>query len=1795
MGSAGKRLLAIFGLLATFLTPAAHADVVKGFQQNYHKVVYGDFLYAGNSVVQCATGDAECAKAANRETKERASDFALRWSDVDGDAETFDSATASVTIPPGAKVAFARLSWGGSLATTCPRPPGEANTQAVRFWVGSGEPADVSPGSFEQDAQFYSAHADVTGQFANAPTGTPVTLTAGNVWTAAGRGCGGGWSVAVVFAYPGSDPQYAPAKRAVYVYDGHEAVSANGPAATTTVTGFRAASADAHVGVTAEGGDWGTTGDRFLINGKPIAEPGTGAPDNFFIASTDNAVKPGAKNSFGVDAKALSSDAVPSGATSAKLAFSTTGDDFAAQNLVFSVPVPDLQLVTHVDPPRAHAGDQVTVTVGVTNPNDTAAHDVEVTDDRFPACAKKIGTLAAGATTGYQCPVTAPGDDVTSAAKVTGTSTLGDALDGTAATRVDVVHPAISLAQQVDKPAYRAGDPVTFTVTATNTGDVPLHDVAVTDVKVGACARTIGTLAPRQQTTATCQAKAPVPETSASAAGTDPLGKVVTAVADVKVPVIAPAIDITKTVDPAVVHAGDPVTWTITVRNTGDSPLNSIDVTDASEPACSRTFGALAPGAQQSWPCAEKPALTTTNTVTATGTDLSGQPVTDTASATAKVIHPALSLTKTSAPAQVREGDRVTFTVTLKNTGDAPLDDVAVADDRTPGCVRKFGTLAPRAEQTYRCDLLAPQDDLTDPAVATGKDELGRELSGTADSTIDVIHPALAVTQSAAPAQVREGDHVTFSVTVSNTGDTPLHDVGLAATRVPGCAKPVGSLPPRGKQTLTCTTVAGKDGFTNSATATGTDPTNRPVTASADASFAVQHPAVTLAATVQGGPFREHDNVPVRVTVKNTGDVPLTEVHVTADACTQDHDPLPASAIWTFTCTTNAPADDVTESLTVTATPPMGPVVTANAEAVVDVIHPAVAITQTVAPAVVRPGEPATFTVTATNTGDVELHDVSVADTAAPECAKRLGTLSPQAKQTYTCTHATGDDLASASVVTSTDPANRPVTATADAHVDVIHPAIAISQTVAPQQVREGDPVTFTITVRNSGDVPLTRVSVADDRTNSCARPATTLVAGATENYTCSTKAGRDGYTNSVRVTGTDPLGGTVTAAAEASFTVLHPGLSLTRAVHGGPFRAGDAVTTTLTVTNTGDTPVTKMRVTDDQVPVCAKTFDTLAPSAKQSYDCTSPAPADDAVFTARVTGAPTTGAALTATADATIDVIHPALTVKPAAAPPQARAGDDVTVTVVVTNTGDVPLTKITLTGCPKDYDRLGPGAAETYACRVKAASDDFTATVNATANDPTTRPVTASGVTKVDVIHPELAIMTDAEPYQVRQGDTVTFSVLVKNVGDTPLTDVSVVDDHTPACGRHAGRLIPDAEETYSCTTTAGATGFTSTTSVTGTDPAQRAVTASAQASFAVLKPKLTLAKHVDGGPFRPGDSVRFDVVLTNTGDTELHDVHVTDPGAPECARTFATLPVNGIRRYPCTTTAAGTAIDSTQVTATPLRGTPVMTTADAKIDVIHPNLEITNDHLRQPIRPGDPVTYLTTVRNTGDATLTDVIVRAADPTCAFTVSELPPGETTVRACTRTVRVDLVEDTTATAHDPAGHTLTATTTATTEVIGSEPAVVPRKTPAKPALALTEEADPTANPGDTVTFLVTATNTGTAPLTVQGLRLDPGDHREWTRTAIAPRAGTLADKIAVTAHPDTLSGQEFTEHAQTVVKIVSPEALAKAPADPLPGPDPDPWIYALNSLSLLAAGGLFLRITRQPRPASGAARHRRH
>lgn len=1464
-------------LLAAALTPAAGAAGAPPFAVGYDDVVYGDFLYAGNGVLRCPVADdhapaagavdtpAACANTADRKDTLVNDDFFMQWADVDADPGTFDSASASVRIPPGARIVFARLNWAGNTTgTTCGfregvpavAPPGNPATQNVRLSVGSAKSVDVKPSAFAEDGPYYSAHADVTSQFAGAPTGAALDVTVGNVWAPKGFDCAGGWSVALVYAYPSRNPDFAPNKRKVVVYDGHVRQASDVPT-ETTITGFRAAAADAHIGVTAYDGDWGGSGDQFLVDGTPAAEPATGGTSNFFVSNADNAAAPGMKNNFSVDAKAFDVDNIPAGATSAKLGFVTSGDTYLAQNMTFSVPVPELQVALRATRPKAHAGEPVTFAVAVTNPGGIAASGVQVANEAFPACAKPLGTLTPGQTVTYECTGPAPADDFTNTVKATGTSALGDALDGAATAAVDIVHPSLGMTKTADKPAYRAGDTATFTIKVTNTGDTGLSGLQVTDVKAPSCALA-GALAPGESRTTTCTAKAPVADgvNTATAAGTDELGKQVTATADAPAPTIAPAVEVTKTANPPVIHAGDAVTFSVAVENTGDSPLAPVKVTDDTTTSCSRTFDGLAAGATQTYTCTANPSTTTTSHVTATGTDLAGQPVAATASATVTVITPALTLTKDAAPGVVRARDPITFTITVANAGDAPLTEVAVTDDRTPACARTIGALPPQGRQTYTCTAPAPPDDFTNTAAASGKDQLGRTVKVTDDAVVDVIHPGVALAAQASPAAVREGGTVTWTITATNTGDVPLTRVAVTDDQVTGCAKPLGTLQPQATSAYTCTTVAGATGFTNKPAVTGVDPTARPVTASAEAAFAVQHPGVAITAEVTGGPFREGDAVPLRITVRNAGDVPLTGLRVTdsqvpdqpatrtratgpqarAIGCAQVLDgALEPGATRDFGCTLTAPADDVTAAVQVTGTPPVGPPVAVESTAKIDVIHPAVAVARTVEPKTVRPGDTVTSAITVTNTGDSVLRDVSVADPGAPACAKSLGSLEPRATQNHRCTQVAGEaDFTATAAVTATDATNRPVTATAGEPVDVIHPAVTITNDATPAQVRQGDTVTFTLAVANTGDVPLTGVSIADNRTPACAQLIGTLPPGALQHHSCTVNAGTDSFVSSATAIGTDPTNRQVSATDDASYTVLHPALSVTQDVKG-PFRQGDTVPFTVTVTNTGDVPLTDVKVSEP----CVKAFDRLEAGAKQKFDCTTTAPQDDVVSTAKVMATAPTGPPVAAEDADEIDVIHPAVKITQEAKPGKVRAGDDVTFTISVTNTGDAPLTSVSVVDdepCAKNFDTLATGEKRIYTCTRKAPDDDFTTTAEVAGMDPTNRSVQAKAEAKVDVVHPEIALMKDATPYEVRQGDTVTFSILVKNTGDVPLTAVSVVDDHTASCTHTTPDLAADAEITYTCTTIAGKEGFTGKAIATGQDPTGRPVTASGEATFKV-----------------------------------------------------------------------------------------------------------------------------------------------------------------------------------------------------------------------------------------------------------------------------------------------------------------------------------------------------------------------
>jgi len=200
------------------------------------------------------------------------------------------------------------------------------------------------------------------------------------------------------------------------------------------------------------------------------------------------------------------------------------------------------------------------------------------------------------------------------------------------------------------------------------------------------------------------------------------------------VTVINPAISISKTPHTQTVAFAGTVTFTIGVKNTGDSTLTNVRVTDAQAPGCARTsadipqLASMAPGDELSYSCTVANVTANfTNVAVATGTPEVGPDVSanDSAAVTVgppppPVTHPAISIVKDPKSQTVTVGKTATFKITVTNTGDVALTNVTVTDALSPNCNRTIGTLAPGASTSYTCTRPDVRSSFNNVAVVAG-------------------------------------------------------------------------------------------------------------------------------------------------------------------------------------------------------------------------------------------------------------------------------------------------------------------------------------------------------------------------------------------------------------------------------------------------------------------------------------------------------------------------------------------------------------------------------------------------------------------------------------------------------------------------------------------------------------------------------------------------------------------------------------------------------------------------------------------------------------------------------------------------------------------------------------------------------------------------------------------------------------------------------------------------------------------------------------------------------------------
>jgi hypothetical protein len=519
-------------------------------------------------------------------------------------------------------------------------------------------------------------------------------------------------------------------------------------------------------------------------------------------------------------------------------------------------------------------GQQITYTYAVTNTHFFTLHGVHVTDDHIDGpipCTPS--TLATGQTATCTARYTITQGDLdrghlTNTARATGATpnddpVTSDPADDTVKAQLE---PAISLVKSAFPTEYSApGERIDYTYVVTNTGNLTLQDIRLTDDRLGAITCPLSTLEPGQSMTCTgvhettlADVDAGHIDNAATVTGDPPSGPPVTDTDTADVDAIhAPGIGVDKVGFPGEYGAADEwITFTYTVTNTGNETLRDITLTDDKLGPITCPFTALALG--ESMTCegvhtvthADVDAGQIVNTVVATGHPPTGPPVTATDEEVEDGIHePGIELGKTAFPTEYgAAGERITYTYTVTNTGNVMLRHVALHDSRLGRITCPATTLAPGASMTCHATHVTTQADVeaghrTNVAVATGDPPTGPPVTSGDEETVDAIHrPGIALEKTPSRTTYSEaGQAITYTYTVVNTGNMTLRDITVADSKVNGpiaCAAtvlaPGASTTCRATRTTTLADVTAGN-LVNVATAAGRPPAGGQVKAKDEA------------------------------------------------------------------------------------------------------------------------------------------------------------------------------------------------------------------------------------------------------------------------------------------------------------------------------------------------------------------------------------------------------------------------------------------------------------------------------------------------------------------------------------------------------------------------------------------------------------------------------------------------------------------------------------------------------------------------------------------------------------------------------------------------------------------------------------------------------------------------------------------------------------------------------------------------------------------------------------------------
>ncbi len=365
--------------------------------------------------------------------------------------------------------------------------------------------------------------------------------------------------------------------------------------------------------------------------------------------------------------------------------------------------------------------------------------------------------------------------------------------------------------------------------------------------------------------------------------------------------------------------------------------------------------------------------------------------------------------------------------------------------------------------------------------------------------------------------------------------------------------------------------------------------------------------------------------------------------------------------------------------------------------------------------------------------------------------------------------------------------------------VTVQEPEITIHKAANPTTANIGDLITYTYTLTNSGDVPLSGINPLDDQLGLVLAQPISLTEGqsisATLFYTVAEADLPGPLLNTVIVSGTSPLGNVVQDSDWAAVILTsQPAIHIIKEANVGSVGMNGVLTYTYTVMNVGDVTLTGITAVDTPlgpVPLLTDTLPSLGMTTRiLTYTVSESDLPGPLVNSVTVTGTSPINELVTAQDSFTVTVTSaPSLLVTLTAVPELARPSETVTFTLTLHNNGDVTLHDLSsVTSLPSDFalsGDLAPGASLSVSgsYTVLAAdlpgplSNSVTVTATPTAGAALQVGATATVTLTLHMAYLPLVQVADTEPLPDLIIESVTatagqVSITIRNEGLAPVT---------------------------------------------------------------------------------------------------------------------------------------------------------------------------------------------------------------------------------------------------------------------------------------------------------------------------------------------------------------------------------------------------------------------------------------